>query len=876
VKLMAIDGNSLLNRAFYAVRQLSNAQGVPTNALYGFLNMFFKLREDLTPDAVCVCFDVKAKTFRHLEYEGYKAQRKPMPEDLAAQMPLVKQVLDLMGIPRMEKEGFEADDLLGTLARMCREDGAECVIVTGDRDSLQFIDQGACVALVTTRMGQTATELYDDAVFRQHYRGLAPARIVDLKAIMGDASDNIPGVKGIGEKGAMDLLERFGTLDNIYANLEDASLTPSMKKKLTEGREMAYLSYRLASGCLEAPVDCRPAQLMPAAQDEGGLYDFLSGLELRSIIKRLELHPAAEKAAAAAFTPRAARQLSDVQQVQALPLEGQEVCCVVSRDLTACALATDSETVIVCAEAVGQAAFDGLLRRLAGGTVRLCLHDAKGLFLTLEQQGITPALPIFDTALAAYLLDPAASGYPLEGLAAQYLGFEAMDARYDAEDAFTLLGISQEALEALAQHADVIRALYPVLRDKLQQDGMLALLQDIELPLMRILAQMQQRGIGIDRQRLEAFGDSLAEGIAKLEQEIYSLAGEPFNIGSPKQLGVVLFEKLGLKATKKTKTGYSTDAEVLEKLRSSHPIIDAILDYRKLTKLKSTYVDGLTKVIADDGRIHSTFHQTVTVTGRLSSADPNLQNIPIRQQLGGEIRRCFVPREGHVFIDADYSQIELRILAHIANDESMLEAFASGEDIHTVTASQVFRVPLEEVTPQLRSRAKAVNFGIVYGISAYSLSEDIGVYPKEAQQYIDAYLEKYTGVRDYMERIKVQAKEQGYVSTLYGRRRMLPELKSGNFNIRAFGERVALNTPIQGTAADIIKLAMIGVSRRLEQEGLQARLLLQVHDELLIEAPERELEQVKRLLQEEMEGAAQLQVRLRADVSWGENWYDAK
>ena len=877
MKLMAIDGNSLVNRAFYGVRPLSASDGTPTNALYGFLNMLLKLREDLQPDEICVCFDLRAKTFRHLAYDGYKAQRKPMPEELAAQMPLVKQALDLLGIPRLEQEGFEADDLLGTLARRCREQGDACVIVTGDRDSLQYIDQGAQVALVITRMGNTTTEIFDEENFRAHYQGLAPGRIVDLKAIMGDTSDNIPGVKGIGEKGAMELLLRFGTLENIYANLEDPAIRPAVKKKLEESRDMAFLSYKLAMGVTDAPLQKAPGQLAPAPMDRDELYRFLSRVELRALIKRLELTPPAEAGADAVqvvLPPVRELTAAQAEDLAEQPPVGAALCLMT--DLTALALTTGGETLLVQEETVGAVRWRKLLTALLCDNAAPALHHGKPVMRALLEQNMTPALPGFDTALAAYLLDPSKGGSSLEELCARFLGFEALPAVYAAEDARTLLGIAPEALEALAQHSGLLALLAPVLKDKLEAQGMAALLQDMELPLSRVLAEMERAGMAVDGARLEEFGRDLAVRLQAAETEVYTLAGQQFNIGSPKQLGVVLFEELGLRAGKKTKTGYSTDADTLEKLRDVHPIIPAVLEWRKLSKLKSTYADGLARFIGSDGRIHSTLQQMVTATGRLSSTEPNLQNLPIRREDGSEIRRCFVTKPGWVLVDADYSQIELRILAHIANDTAMQAAFRDGEDIHAVTASQVFRVPLGEVTSQMRSRAKAVNFGIVYGISAFSLADDIHVPQKEAQSYIDAYLNHYEGVRTYMERIKEEAREQGYVTTLFGRRRYLPELKSSNFNTRSFGERVALNTPIQGTAADVIKLAMVRVRNRLLEEGLQARLVMQIHDELLIEAPEAEVQQVCALLQQEMEGAASLSVKLDAAVSTGENWYDEK
>ena len=874
--LMVIDGNSLVNRAFYGVRPLTAADGTPTNAVYGFLNMLFKLREDFSPDEICVCFDLKAKTFRHKAYEGYKAQRKPMPEELAAQMPLVKAALDGLGICRMEVEGFEADDLLGTLSHLCAQQGGNATIVTGDRDSLQYITGASRVALVTTRMGQTTTELYDEVKFAEKYCGLTPDKIVDLKAIMGDSSDNIPGVKGIGEKGALDLVCRFGSLQGVYDNLETGEMTPSTRKKLAESRDMAFLSYDLAKGVLDAPVTARPGQLAPTAGDPAELYNLLSRLELRTIIKRLGLTPPVDAPAVSAEfvekSPRILRNSAELAEI--LPkLPGKAL--LVSQDRTLCAaVLTDGTPVVLCADEAGERAVEEFLAAaLARPAV---LHGAKGLLTQLYREGKTPADPAFDTKLGAYLLDVNRGSYDLVSAARQTLGLEALPPIYDGEDARNLLGVTEEAVAALSQHVQLIAAMRDAQEKALEQEGMLLLYRDMELPLLPVLARMQAEGICADKQRLQEFGTQLEGQIKELEKQVHELAGRAFNIGSPKQLGTVLFEELGLKAGKKTRTGYSTDAETLEKLKDQHPIIPAILAWRKVSKLKSTYTDGLTKTIDPDGRIRSTFHQTVTATGRLSSADPNLQNLPVRREDGSEIRRCFTARPGWVLVDADYSQIELRVLAHVADDAAMQEAFASGEDFHAVTASQVFHVPLNEVTPKLRSAAKAVNFGIVYGISAWSLADDIKVSNAEAQAYIDAYLARYTGVKQYMDTVKADAEKNGFVTTLYGRKRTIPELKSSNFNLRSFGQRAAMNTPIQGAAADIIKLAMVRVDRRLRQEGLAARLILQVHDELIIEAPEQEREQVCILLKEEMEAAASLKVRLLADVSWGDNWYDAK
>ena len=875
--LMAIDGNSLVNRAFYGVRPLSAADGTPTNAVYGFLNMLLKLREDYSPDEICVCFDLKAPTFRHKAYAGYKAQRKPMPQELADQMPLVKAALDGLGIPRMEVEGYEADDLLGTLSCLCARQGGVTTIVTGDRDSLQYVTGQSRVALVTTRMGQTSTELYDEQVFAEKYRGLAPGRIVDLKAIMGDSSDNIPGVRGIGEKGALDLICRFGSLQGVYDHLEDGEMTPSVRKKLEESRDMAFLSYDLAKGVTDAPVTARPGELAPTAGDPGALYALLSRLELRSIIKRLGLTPPAEAPAAAAFEERPARQLETENDLeQALPgLPGKAVLVSADRTMMAAVLA-DGTPVTLCADRAGEGAAERFLQAALLGSTGPVLHGGKGLLTQYYKEGAAPADPVFDTRLGAYLLDVNRGDYDLVSAARQVLGFDALPAVYDAEDARDLLGVSQQALEALSQHVQLIAALREREEQELERLGMLPLMRDMELPLLPVLARMQARGVCAHKQRLLEFGATLEERMGQLEAQIHALAGHPFNIGSPKQLGTVLFEELGLRAGKKTRTGWSTDAETLEKLKKEHDIIPAILEWRKVSKLKSTYVEGLTKTIDPDGRIRTTFHQTVTATGRLSSADPNLQNLPVRREDGSEIRRCFTAPPGWVLVDADYSQIELRVLAHISGDATMIDAFRKGEDIHARTAAEVYGVPFDQVTHQMRSASKAVNFGIVYGISDFALAKNIGVSRREARDFIDRYLERYPGVKAYMEQSVREARERGYAVTLMGRRRYLPELASSNFNVRSFGERCAMNSPIQGTAADIIKLAMIRVDKELKRRGMQTKLILQVHDELILEAPAAEADAAAALLKDCMEGVMQLEVPLRTDITTGGDWRACK
>lgn len=849
MKLMILDGNSIINRAFYGIRMLNAPDGTPTNAVYGFLSTFRRVFDLAQPQAVCVAFDVHAPTFRHEQYALYKAQRKPMPEELAVQMPLLKQTLDYMGVRRLELAGWEADDLLGTVARRCEAAGWTCDVVTGDKDSLQLITDSTHVFNVKTRMGQTDTIEYTPERFREEY-GFDPIRMIDLKALMGDSSDNIPGVPGIGEKTAKDLLVRFGTVADIYRDLDALDIKPGVRKKLTEGRESAQLSFDLATIRTDAPIDFALESAVWDHDYQPELYDWFRRLNFTSLSEKWGLQPADGAGAPSSALP--AVDVADSDALRALEQAVTAAPCVA-------VLAPDGlDTLTLCDGKACYAlswaqlgdGYNAFLRLLFSDRVRKAGHNIKDLMRALLDEGLPTDGFVFDTALAAYLLDATAGSYDLPRLAQTYLGEELPDVQS-------------------------VWALQPVLHEKMDAQAMLPLYMDIELPLCPVLARMEQAGFLVDRKALYDFGESLTSSIEQLQQSIWALAGEPFNIQSPKQLGNVLFERLMLPAGKKTKTGWSTNAAVLDKLRGKHPIIEQILDYRTLTKLKSTYADGLLKEISADGRIHTNFQMTVTATGRLSSTEPNLQNIPVRRELGAQIRKMFVASPGKVLVDADYSQIELRLLAHIADDETMIAAFRSGEDIHAVTASQVFGVPLAEVTPLQRSHAKAVNFGIVYGISAFSLAQDIGVFQSEAKAYMDSYFAKYHGVRAYMTRVVEQAKADGYVTTLFGRRRDLPELKSSNFNLRSFGERVALNMPIQGTAADIIKAAMVRVDARMRAEKLQARLLLQVHDELIVECPAAEAETVKAILVDEMEHVVDYRVPLLVDAKIGASWAEA-
>ena len=848
MKLLILDGNSIVNRAFYGVRMLNAPDGMPTNGVYGFLSILRKLLDEEKPEAVCVAFDLKAPTFRHLRYEGYKAQRKGMPEELAVQMPILKQVLDAMGILRLELEGFEADDLLGTVAAKCENNGWECRIVTGDKDSFQLISETTHVCHVKSRMGQTTTTEYTPELFFEEY-GFEPKCIIDLKALMGDASDNIPGVPGVGEKTAMALVQKYKHLETIYAELDTLDVKEGMRKKLREGKDSAFLSFELATIHTDAPIEFSPEDAVWHEDYRPELYDLFKKLGFNKFIEKWGISENTESAATARLEHLP--YIEDASFDDIMDAVKAADIIAVSPDLSFDSLEIcDGKAVYLARWTALGDDYTRLTSYVFSDKVRKTGHNVKDIMTQLISEKLPLDGFVYDTALAGYLLDATAGDYGLGRMSIGYCGAE--------------LG-----------GAEAVYRLREATEKKLAQLGMTKLFYDIEMPLCRVLADMQEQGFLIDRAALSSFGESLTGTIAELERAIYDQSGCEFNINSPKQLGEVLFDKLMLPAGKKTKTGWSTNADVLEKLRGKHPIVQMALDYRMLTKLKSTYADGLLKLIDSDGRIRTKFQMTVTATGRLSSTDPNLQNIPIRKELGSHIREMFIASKGNVLVDADYSQIELRLLAHISGDKHMQEAFLSGEDIHAVTASQVFNTPLGEVTSLQRSRAKAVNFGIVYGISAWSLAQDIGVMQAEAKAYMDAYLNKYDGVREYMKSVVENAKCDGYVETLYARRRYLPEIKSSNFNTRSFGERVALNMPIQGTTADIIKLAMVNVYNRLNAEGLKAKLILQVHDELICECPEDEAQTVANILREEMSGAAQLSVPLTVDVKIGHSWAEA-
>ena len=881
MKLMVIDGNSILNRAYYGIRPLTTRDGLYTHAIFGFLTTLLRLEGEESPDALCVTFDVHAPTFRHQASEAYKATRKPMPEELQVQVPVLKEVLDALNIPRYEKEGWEADDLIGTISRKCEAAGWDCVVVTGDKDSLQLITDHTMVKLVSTRMGQTTTKDMTPAAFREQY-GFDPIHMIDLKALMGDSSDNIPGVPGIGEKTAMALIQKYGSIDSLYAKMPDIEAKPAAIRKLAEGEKSARESYWLATIVTDAPLEFRPEDNL-RRQPGPEAYPLFLKLEFTKLIEKFGLAPAEQPAAAKPSCTMTVERVTDPAQAERLLdlwRQADHVAVLPLPDLTGLSVVcwTGADTGVTAELFFDQYQGDwnALLTALFSANISKVSHNVKDLMRTLLENRLPAEGFVFDTALAAYLLDATAGSYDLARLFVSYFNEELPKPVYLEKDAFSLLGDSAAAEASLDSYAAAIDALYGVLAEKIAERGQTDLLHEIEMPLCRVLAEMEIAGCRVDARALADFGDLLAARSAELERQIYDLAGEEFNINSPKQLGEILFGKLGLPHGKKTKTGWSTNADVLEKLRYEYPIVGAVLEYRQYAKLKSTYADGLLKAMDPDGRVRTSFQMTVTATGRLSSTEPNLQNIPTRTDLGSEIRRMFIPAEGCVLVDADYSQIELRLLAHMAGDEAMIAAFRSGGDFHAETAAKVFHVAPDQVTHEMRRQAKAVNFGIVYGISAFSLSQDIGVTVAEAKAYMEAYFATFPGVRKYMDDIVERARADGYVETLFHRRRDLPELKSSNFNLRSFGERVALNMPIQGTAADIMKLAMVAVHRRLKAELPAARLVLQVHDELIVECPETEAERAAALLKEEMENVVGLTVPLTADAHWGKNWLEAK
>lgn len=879
-KIVLIDGHSILNRAFYGIPELTNSEGLHTNAVYGFLNILFKILDEEKAQYLAVAFDLKAPTFRHKMYAEYKGTRKAMPEELREQVPVMKEVLSAMGVPLLMKEGYEADDLLGTIAGQAERAGLEVSIVSGDRDLLQLATDKVQIRIPKTKRTGTEIENYYAADVKEKYL-VTPTEFVDVKALMGDASDNIPGIPGVGEKTATKIISEFGSIENAHDHLEE--IKPNKAKlSLEEHYDLAVLSKTLAKINTESPVtlDLQAAKLTDLYTPEA--FTWMKKLEFKNLLSRFHVE-APKDEAADHFELADTREKAEKFLEKAAKAESFGFAWIEEKDkIYGLALSLGDEgTAFLLAE--GSFDENGLaLDFLRDHLEELLVYGKTAAVLDLKSQLDLFTVPdrekLFDLSIGAYLVNPLKDHYPYEDIAKEYLdqlipgraelfGKDPLEKAKENGEVFAKWACYQAYVAAAA--------LEPVLA-KLREMEMEHLFRDIEMPLVYTLRDMERAGISVEAEALKTYGDQLAGRIRELETAIYEQAGETFNINSPKQLGVILFEKMQLPGGKKTKTGYSTAADVLEKLAPEHPIVASILEYRTLAKLKSTYADGLAGFIGPDGRIHSTFNQTITATGRISSTEPNLQNIPVRMELGRLIRKVFVPKPGCVFVDADYSQIELRVLAHLSRDERLIQAYRDAEDIHRITASQVFHIPFDEVTPLQRRNAKAVNFGIVYGISSFGLSQDLSISRKEASEYIEKYFETYPGIKSFLDGLVENAKKNGYVTTLYGRRRPMPELKSSNFMQRSFGERVAMNAPIQGTAADIIKIAMIHVSERLKKEQLESRLILQVHDELLIEAEESELEQVKTILREEMQGAAELSVRLEIDMHTGKNWYEAK
>lgn len=878
-KLLIIDGNSILNRAYYGIRPLTAPDGTPTNAVYGFLNILLKHLDEESYDYLCVAFDVKEKTFRHKRYELYKAQRKPAPEDFLVQLPLMKEVLAAMNCMCMELPGYEADDIIGTVSKICDQNDVECNILTGDKDDLQLISDNTTVKLVVTRMGRTTTTDYHPEQFREKY-GIEPSEFIDVKALMGDASDNIPGVAGVGEKTAMSLIQNYKNIDYIYEHIDELEIKEGVRNKLKNDRDNAYLSYELATIDRNAPIDFDFSAAIRCGYNESELAALFTRLNFRSFISKLKLDKAAE-AAEATDTIEGIGKSADFKDLISAARAAKKVAYTLSGNRL---FIKPPKGDVIYADADKE----DLKEFFGDSEISKVGYDIKEDIIAVSEYGIAaPESPFramtFDVMLAAYILDPTQSSYPIDTLCTKYLSaYLDCDDSADGGEQLSMLDViepSSDKTQLIINRVYAIERLAEKMADEIEKNGQHYLYYDVELPLTEVLARLQLRGMYVDRDELTDFGRMLDDRINLLCDEIYSLAGEEFNINSPKQLGVILFEKLELPFGKKNKSGgYSTNAEILEKLRDKHEIVEKVLEYRQLAKLKSTYVTGLSSVVnPKTGRIHSHFNQTVTNTGRLSSTEPNLQNIPVRTPLGREIRKMFIAeKDGWTLIDADYSQIELRVLAHIADDSAMKQAFLDNEDIHTQTAATVFKTPVDEVTPLMRSRAKAVNFGIVYGIGAFSLAKDIGTSRAEAQQYIDEYLAHYGNVALYMNQVIESAKECGYITTVLGRRRYIPELSASSHQLRMFGERVAMNAPIQGSAADIIKIAMVNVDRRLAESGLSARLVLQVHDELIVESPESEKDAAAAILKEEMEKAYKLSVPLIVDMNSGKSWYDTK
>ena len=860
LKFLVLDGNSILNRAFYGIRMLSNKKGQMTNGIYGFLTTMQKLLNETNPDAVAVAFDLPAPTFRHKMYDGYKANRKKMPEELASQVPILKELLSALGYNPIMCEGYEADDILGTFAKYCEEKNYECVLATGDRDSLQLISPNVTVRIASTKFGKPESTLYDEEKVKEVYN-VSPIELIDVKALQGDSSDNIPGVKGIGEKTARDLVSKFGSLDNIYSNLENSTeIKESVKNKLLNGKKEAYMSYELGKINRSAPIKITDEEYVRKPVNTHRAKEIMVDLEFFSLMDKLGLE----------------KNEQESNEIKIISSDiSSELISEILKEETMFFLADYSEKGIekIYAEhkneiyVINSKNTEEFLKNLKNSKPEKVTYDIKRLYREFQKKNLEFNGEKFDIMLALYLLNPSAKDYDILRAAQEY------------SVALPKLNSCENLSEEDFIHAEkvyLMKKLFPILKKELEDRCQLNLLSEIEEPLSEVLASMENEGFFVDKAGLEDYEKKLDERISELKNSIYEISSFEFNINSPKQLGFVLFEKLGLPKGKKGKTGYSTGAETLEKLKGYHEIIDLILEYRALSKLKSTYCDGMISLITEKGRIHSSFNQTETRTGRISSTEPNLQNIPVRTERGRELRKFFKAEPGNVLIDADYSQIELRILAHMSKDSNMIDAFKNHEDIHAITASQILNLPINMITPEMRFRAKAVNFGIVYGMSAFSLAEDLKISRYEAQNYINRYLEHYKGVDEYMHKVIESAKERGYAETMLCRRRYLPELESPNRVLRSFGERVARNMPIQGSAADIIKIAMINTYRRLKKENLKSKLILQVHDELIIEAPCAEAEKAKEILKNEMENAVKISVPLEVHVAVGDTWYDAK
>lgn len=879
-KLLLIDGNSIINRAFYGImgsKMLMTEDGTYTNAVYGFLSILFKELDDIKPEYLVVAFDLKAPTHRHKMYDKYKANRHGMPEELAMQMPILKETLKAMNVCIIEKEGYEADDILGTLAKWGQKEELEVTVLTGDRDSFQLIDKNIKVRIPRTKMGKTETEDYTVEKIEEEY-GLEPLDLIEVKGLMGDTSDNIPGVPGVGEKTALNLIKQYKSIDEVYNHIDEQK--GKLKEKLSENKDLAYLSRTLGTIDINAPIEKDLGAFQVEEWNKPEVLEIFKKLKFNRFINRFALQ---ENIGATSFsdsqinTEIEHEKIVDKTKLAELKQEIQENK-VIYYYLTEEKFIIYSPKTNKCFSIENIQDFKDIFE---DKNILKCSYKQKEEFIILWNKGIETKNLMFDIAIAGYILNSNINKYTIEYLANEYINFDIAEYLSNTEETgieqITLFDNAEEPKEDKTYiYAYAIYKLYNVLTQKMEEAGSIDLFNKIEMPLTEVLASMQYEGIYIDKQELLDFGKELQEKIDILTQEIYELTGEEFNINSTKQLGEILFEKLKLTAKKKTKTGYSTDVDVLEKIKYEHPVIEKILEYRQLQKLNSTYVEGLIPYIDETGRIHSKFHQTVTTTGRISSTDPNLQNIPTRMELGRKLRKVFKPEQGYIFVDADYSQIELRVLAHISEDKNMIEAFCNNEDIHAQAASKVFNIPLEEVTKEERTKAKAVNFGIVYGISEFGLGEQLGVSRKKAKEYIEQYLDKYSGIKEFMTNIVEETKEKGYVETLYHRRRYVPELKSNNYMVRQFGGRVAMNTPIQGTAADIMKIAMINVYNKLKENNLKSKLIVQVHDEILVETLESEKEQVKQIVKEEMENVIKLKVPLLAEVEEGYNWYEAK